>query len=96
MVVLFKGPDYKPSFTNTKSWTRTLQHDMSKKVHFRTKADYFASSKPSPVTDAASNGTTTAGKRNTGNITRGTMATKNAEKWSKRRKVSVYDAVAGD
>lgn len=73
---------------------------MNKKVHFRTKTDSAASSQASPVEDTeVPNRSRSAGKRKIGEIARGmtpSNETKNAEKSSKRRKVSVYDAVAGE
>ncbi|TLD39202.1 meiotic nuclear division protein 1 [Venturia nashicola] len=68
---------------------------MNKKVHFRTNAIPVSSGISSTVKDAVFNSSKSVGKRKIGDTTRGMMPTKNAEKSSKRRKVSVFDAVAG-
>lgn len=65
-------------------------------MKFRASTGSIASIEQSPVKDVVSDRSTSAGKRKVGDTTIGTMHTKNAEKSSKRRKVSVYDAVAGE
>lgn len=68
-------------------------------MHFRGKAGSIASSEPSPVRNAVSNRSKSTGKRKTGDTTKETIPSsekRDARKSSKRRKVSVYDAVAGE